>query len=68
VSPAERAAWEQQVRATFERTPDVPINHATLAGYVLGLMYATPYLPNGDATGLARLIAAVRHVAADLQV
>jgi hypothetical protein len=50
----------------FTTTPDVPINHATLAGYVLGLMYATPYLPTDDVTGPAMLIATVRHVAADL--
>lgn len=40
----QRRAAQETVRRAFAETPDVPINAASLAGFVLGLLYATPFV------------------------
>lgn len=40
----DRLAAQEAVRRSFAETPDVPINAASLAGFVLGLLYATPFV------------------------
>jgi len=66
LSTAQRAILEERIRGGFATTPDVPIDHATLAGFIVGLMYATNFLPSDDATGPIMLIATVRQIADDL--
>lgn len=52
----ERRAAQQVVRSAFAATPDVPINATSLAGFVLGLLYATPFVAERGVTGVVALM------------
>lgn len=51
-----RRAAQEVVDSAFAATPDVPINAASLAGFVLGLLYATPFVAERSATGVVALM------------
>jgi len=53
------------VRRAFALVPDTPMNHASLGGFYLGVLYSGPYWSGSDANPAAWLAAACR-LAGDL--
>lgn len=56
----ERLAARETVRRAFAETPDVPVNAASLAGFVLGLLYATPFIAERAIPTIVALMDAAR--------
>lgn len=56
----ERQAARETVRRAFAETPDVPVNAASLAGFVLGLLYATPFVAESAIPTIVALMDAAR--------
>ncbi|MGH3929821.1 MAG: hypothetical protein ACRDTF_07575 [Pseudonocardiaceae bacterium] len=63
--PDETGIVRDLVWSAFTMIPDVPMTCASLGGFCLGVLYATPYLTGSDA-GSAVLIAAAYELACDL--
>lgn len=63
--PGPAGAPTDVVRQAFTLAHDVPMNHASLAGFCLGVLYASPYLTGSDA-GPAALLTAACQLARDL--
>ena len=56
----ERVAAQEMVRGSFAETPDVPVNAASLAGFVLGLLYATPFVAERAIPTIVALMGAAK--------
>ena len=51
----------QRVQEAFELAPDVPMNCASLGGFCLGVLYATPYVAGPAKNQTALMSAACQH-------
>lgn len=60
LTESERLAAQETVRRAFAETPDVPVNAASLAGFVLGLLYATPFIAERAIPTIVALMDAAR--------
>lgn len=60
LTESERLAAREAVRRSFAETPDVPVNATSLAGFVLGLLYATPFVPKRGIPAIVALMDAAR--------
>jgi hypothetical protein len=56
----DRRAAQETLRRSFAETPDVPVNAASLAGFVLGLLYATPFVAERAIPTIVALMDAAR--------
>jgi hypothetical protein len=56
----ERRTAQETVRRSFAETPDVPVTAASLAGFVLGLLYATPFVAQRAIPAIVALMDAAR--------
>jgi hypothetical protein len=55
VDAAATSAAADLIRSLFAGSPDVPITPTTLAGFILGVLYATPYLEGPEVRSPHRL-------------
>jgi hypothetical protein len=60
LTEAQHQFARELVLGAFAETPEVPINGASLAGFVLGLLYATPFVGEDGTVPVVALMGAAR--------